>query len=978
MSEAIGVFTIPAGEPFLATLGRGLLHEAGDDPLALAAVTVLLPTRRACRALAETLLRLADGRAMLLPRMRPLGDVDEDELAFDSGFGSDELALHPAVPELRRRLLLAELVRVPRPDLDAAQAAQLAEELTRLLDALQREDLALADLEDITPESFAAHWQETLKFLQVLAEPWQTLLEAERAMDPVARRGLLLRRLAERWRLNPPSERIVAAGSTGSIPATAELLATVATLPRGAVVLPGLDQTLDEAAWEALAPSHPQYGLRQLIAGLGVARAEVATWPAAADAPPPPRVRLLSEALRPAATTERWRDLADGESLRLDGLWRIDCAGPKEEAATIAVLMRQTLETPEATAALVTPDRTLARRVAVELARWGVQVDDSAGVPLETTSPGTFLRLVATALATELTPVPLLSMLKHPLSRGGRPAAEFKTQVRHLERRVLRGPRPAPGFRGLAGAVQEADGHRRLQQFVEALAAAGEEFARLAGSAETALGTLVDAHIAFAEWLSRDEAGQVLLWHGEAGEAAARFVYELHAAAAGLRSIAPAHYPELLRHLMAGQAVRPRFGRHPRLHIWGPLEARLQQADLVILGGLNEGTWPAEALVDPWLSRPMRLRVGLPAPERRIGLAAHDFCEGASAPRAVLTRAARVEGTPTVPSRWLLRLDGVLNAAGLAWPDQWPADLKAWQAALDDPGGYRPVGAPTIAPPLAARPRQLSVTQVETWMRDPYSIYARHILRLEALEPIDADPGAAERGTVVHEALEAFVAAYPERLPEDAYERLLECGRRAFGAMLHRPGVAAFWWPRFEAVARWFLEVEAGRRPEARPLATEVRGELTVATAGGPFRLTAHADRIDRLADGSLALIDYKTGAPPSDRLIRLGYAAQLPLEAAIARAGGFEGIGPAEVGELAHWRLSGGRVAGEIKRLKLDPAEAAEQALQGLERLIARFDDPATPYLARPRPEMAPRFSDYEHLARIKEWASGLDGDEA
>ena len=977
MSEAVGVFTIPAGQPFLAALGRGLLDEAAGDPLALAAVTVLLPTRRACRALAETLLRLGEGRAMLLPRLRPLGDVDEDELAFDAGFGGDELELPPAIPELRRRLLLAELVRVPRPDLDAAQAVQLAEELTRLLDALQREDLGLADLEGIAPENFAAHWQETLKFLQVLAAPWQQLLAAERGLDPVARRGLLLRRLAQRWREAPPDQRIVAAGSTGSIPATADLLGVVAALPRGAVVLPGLDQMLNAAGWAAVEPSHPQYGLQQLIAEFGLTREQIRLWPALESASGS-RGRLLSEALRPAASTERWRDLADAADLGLDGLERIDCAGPKEEAATIALLMRQTLELPEATAALITPDRTLARRVAVELERWQIEVDDSAGVPLETTPPGVLLRLAATAFASRLAPVPLLAMLKHPLARGGRPAAAFKAAVRRLERAALRGPRPAPGFQGLAEALRRDDEDAPSLRLLETLAAAGEDLARRAGAAEVDLQALLGAHIGFAEWLATDEDGHALLWDGEAGEAAARFVHDLHSAASDLKPLAPAHYPELLHHLMTGQAVRPRFGRHPRLFIWGPLEARLQQVDLVILGGLNEGTWPAEAVIDPWLSRPMRRRVGLPAPERRIGLAAHDFVEAASAPRAVLTRAARVAGTPTVPSRWLLRLDSVLEAAGLVWPRRLPADLAAWQTALDDPRGFRPLGAPAFAPPLAARPRRLSVTQVETWMRDPYSIYARHVLGLRPLEPIDADPGAAERGTVVHQALETFIAAYPDRLPADAYEKLLECGRRAFGAMLHRPGVGAFWWPRFEAVARWFLAQEEMRRRQARPLATEVRGELTLAAAGGAFCLTALADRIDRLADGSLAILDYKTGAPPNDRLIRLGYAPQLPLEAAIARAGGFQGIGAAAVGELAHWRLSGGRVPGEIRPLKGDPGEAARVALEGLERLIARFDDPATPYLARPRPAMAPRFGDYEHLARIKEWASGLDGDEA
>ena len=965
MAEATGVFSIPASTPFLEALGRGLLDEAGGEPLALSGMTVLLPTRRACRAFADVLLRLGDGRPMLLPRLRPLGDVDEDEAAFEPEAEADELALPPAISPLRRRLLLAQLVRRARPDADISQAVLLAEELTRLLDELQREDLELEALEGIAPESFARHWQETLKFLQVLAAPWRGLLAAEKALDPVARRNRLLRRLAERWRARPPDARVVAAGSTGSIPATAALLQAIAALPRGAVVLPGLDRVLDDESWQALPPGHPQFGLKQLLDGFGLPRRAVRDWPGAGT--PSARVGLIAEALRPAASTERWRQLGPVAPQALEGLARIDCAGPKEEAATVALLLRRTLERPGATAALVTPDRTLARRVAVELGRWGIEVDDSAGQPLEATPPGTFLRLVATAFGERLAPVALLAMLKHPLCRGGRPAAAFNADVRRLDE-ALRGPRPAPGFEGLRRSVEK---DRRLAGFVDALSDAARPLTALLSAGEADLAALVAAHVAFAERLASDADGEVLLWRGDAGEAAARFISELHAAAAGLPAVRTAHFAELLRHLMAGRPVRPRWGRHPRLFIWGPLEARLQHADLIVLGGLNEGTWPADALADPWLSRPMRRRVGLPAPERRIGLAAHDFAQAAAAPEVVLTRARRQEGAPTVPSRWLSRLDAVLGAAGLTLPEAAARDLAAWQEALDRPEAYRPATAPTPTPPVAARPRRLSVTRIETWMRDPYAIYARYVLDLKPLDRLDADPGAAERGIAVHAALDRFVREYPEALPPEPLPRLLAIGEEAFAEWLTRPGIRAFWWPRFERIADWFLAQERARRGYARPLASEVEGRLTLPGPAGEFELTALADRIDRLADGRLAIVDYKTGAPPSEAEVKRGWSPQLPLEAAIARAGGFAGIEAAAVGELAHWRLGGGRVAGEARSFRADPGELADEALVRLAELVRRFDDPATAYLARPRPTLAPRFGDYEHLARIREWAT-------
>jgi ATP-dependent helicase/nuclease subunit B len=431
--------------------------------------------------------------------------------------------------------------------------------------------------------------------------------------------------------------------------------------------------------------------------------------------------------------------------------------------------------------------------------------------------------------------------------------------------------------------------------------------------------------------------------------------------------------------------VRPRYGLHPRLHVWGPLEARLQHADLVCLGGLNEGAWPTEPDADPWMSRPMRDAFGLPPHERRIGLAAHDFAQLFCAGEVLLTRAGRVGGTPTVPSRWLSRLANALDAIGgeaaraaldAATPE---TPWLGWQAALDAPDGVNPVSAPAPRPPVAARPRRLSVTQIETWMRDPYSIYARHILRLRRLDPIDADPGAAERGSFIHAALDAFVRANPDpaTLPADAYARLLAEGRRAFGEALSRPGVAAFWWPRFERIAAWFVNEEARYREQVESIRTELRGEMQVEGPAGPFTLTAVADRIDRLKGGALSIIDYKTGTPPPAALVLAGIAPQLPLEAAIALAGGFNVSGDT-VARLEFWRLSGGEPAGRIHPAGKDFAALAEDARNGLAALVARFDDPETPYHSHPDPVYPPPFPEYDHLARVQEWSvPGGDGGE-
>ncbi|HZF33583.1 MAG TPA: double-strand break repair protein AddB, partial [Candidatus Angelobacter sp.] len=611
------------------------------------------------------------------------------------------------------------------------------------------------------------------------------------------------------------------------------------------------------------------------------------------------------------------------------------------------------------------------------LKRWDIDVDDSAGQPLDQTPPGAFLRLTAEMLAEEFAPVPLLAALKHPLAAGGLDVAAFRAWVRRFEVAGLRGSRPAPGLGGLKSTLSDEEA-APFGDLLDRLAALAAPLDRLITAPQARLGDLIDAHVAFAEGLaaSDGESGAARLWAGEAGEAAATFIANLLQAASGFAPLPGDRYPALLGGLLSMQVVRPRYGRHPRLAIWGPLEARLQHADLLILGGLNEGTWPAEVAADPWLSRPMRRDFGLPAPERRIGLAAHDFAQAMGAPEVVLTRALRVEGTPTVPSRWLLRLDGLLRSIGID-----PASIHGgrwldWQAKLDRPAAVRPIGPPMPCPPIDIRPRTIRVTEVEVWRRDPYAIYARHILRLKPLDPIDAEPTAADRGKWIHKALERLIREYPKEIPNGALDRLMAIGREEFGPQMNRPAVGAFWWPRFERIARWFVDNEQQRRSSLATILAEIKGKLQFAGPAGAFTLTATADRIEYGKDGRLTIIDYKTGAVPNARDIGFGFAPQLPLEAAIAAAGGFTGIDGAAVAGLEFWRLSGGNPVAEIKEVKADPTESAEAALAGLQRLVAAFDSPDTAYQSVPDAEFAPRFSDYAHLARVKEWSAGGPGE--
>ena len=625
MRGAPKLYTIPAGLPFLDALAAGLADRLGAE--ALADARVLLPTRRACRALADAFLRLGGGRPMLLPAMTPLGDVDEDELAFTE-HGPD-LDIPPAISGTRRQMLLTRLVLALKsgnatPD----QAARLAAELARLLDRVATERLSFDRLAGLVPDDLAGHWQITLKFMTILTERWPAVLEDEGCIEPMDRRNRLLEAQARAWRREPPPGPVVAAGSTGTVPATADLLDVVARLPGGAVVLPGLDRDAGPDAWAALEPTHPQYAMARLLERLGAKPGDVEDWPApGVPATSPERAAAVNRALRPAAMP------ALSGVPALDGVLRIDCPGAGEEAGVIALIMRQCLENEGRTAALITPDRGLARRVAAELGRWGIDIDDSAGSPLARTPPGSFLRLSARMAADGLAPVPLLAALKHPLAAGGMAPDSFRALVRRLEAAALRGPRPGAGVRGLRAALGAND-KKALTPLLEVLDGASGPFIKALVRKRTPFGDLLRAHVEMTEALAASDAdeGAARLWAGEAGATAAAFVAEVAEQASVLDPVGGGAYAALLDVLMAGRAIRPRVGKHPRLHIWGLLEARLQHADTIVMGGLNEGTWPPEAAASPWMSRPMLSEFGLPEPEGRIGLAAHDFTQAFSAP----------------------------------------------------------------------------------------------------------------------------------------------------------------------------------------------------------------------------------------------------------------------------------------------------------------------------------------------------------
>jgi ATP-dependent helicase/nuclease subunit B len=1030
------VFTIPASAPFLPTLIGALIEgrlvegfALGADPLKLATATLYLPTRRAARLACDVFLDVLGTEAALLPRIVAIGDVDEDEIAFDEA-ARDDFGAALDVPEalggLQRRLLLASLVttwaktlaprkrdETPLIANNPSAALALADDLARLMDDLATRQVSFDQLNALVPPEADKYWQLTLDFLKIAREAWPGILQEQGRIEPALRRDLLIK--AEAERLARSKGPVVAAGSTGSIPATAYLLATIASLPHGALVLPGLDTDLDAESWakiggdaaEDLAPSagHAQFAMHGLLKRIGIAREAVTVLaqPAAHG-----REHLVSEALRPAAATQLWQEklaAADFQAQTdkaLASLGVIEAANAEEEALAVAVALREAVEIPGMTAALATPDRALARRVLAALARWNVEVNDSGGDALPDTSAGVFARLAADAALGGLSPVTLLALLKHPLLRLGAAENGHTEAISALELAVLRGPRPKAGSEGLIQALKHFRAQRGTlyrsdprKQLSDAELDRADELARRLAEALQPLEKLPRTSASFSaialchrralEMLSTDGEGKIAAFAGAAGNALALAFEEIaeHGSDASF-AMALADYPDFFRAAISDRVVRRPDRPGTRVHIYGLLEARLQTVDRLVLGGLVEGTWPPETRSDPWLNRPMRHDLGLDLPERRIGLSAHDFAQSLGARDVILTRAAKLAGAPTVASRFTQRLQAVSGQArwneALARGEQY----LHWARALDRPE-TKPKAAPQPKPkpPIELRPKSLSVTEIELLLRDPYSIYARHVLRLQPLDPVDTPPGARDRGTVIHEAIGAFTDRYKDRLPEDPLEELLRLGKEGFAKLDDFPDARAFWWPRFKRVARWFVDFEKERRENLGKLHAEVRATHQIPLGDTVFKLNTRADRIEELDDGRYAILDYKTGRAPSSKQVKSGLSPQLTLEGAILRQGGFDGIpAGASITNYVYVELRGGEPAGEQKVIDMDkttPDIEADNALAKLTELLLRFADPGNGYASRERPMFMNRGGgDYDHLARVREWSlSGGVADE-
>ncbi|MEH6789637.1 double-strand break repair protein AddB [Parasphingorhabdus sp.] len=979
------IYNIAAHGGFADALAQGLVDRFAKDAFGLARGLVILPNNRAQRALQEAFVRISED-GLLLPQMAVIGDLDLDEsigVALDSG----ELALDipAAVDPMDRLLTLARLIQKEMGRRDdpvlAKDALRLAREFARTLDQLNVEEISLADLRNTEPDSLdlSSHWQDSYRFFLVIADQWQQQLAQWQRVDQAERRNALFDHIAARWRAAPPGHFVVAAGITTSAPAVARFLETISFMPSGMVVLPNLDLIMPDEEWDQLGPfrpdpvtghmqraqeTHPQYHMKLLLERMSIARGEVLRWPRTCESGAAARrSRALSHAFAIPKLTVRWQGL-DSAERSLAGVHTVEARNSAEEAQIVALLAREAIEDPRQRVAIVTPDRSLATRISAHLKRWDIQVDDTAGQPLAKLPEGVFFLNLLSALAEGFPPAEFLALLKHPLVQRGDDRLQWLDNVRKLDL-LMRGPRPAPGLAGIDGLLRTEN--YRTERLRKAVAPWWQSVRAIFAETD---GLLV-APLDWARLLDglQQLAGKLTggaVWAGPGGRELADLLTRLQMRAAmGPLRIAANELPGYFETLMAEISVRPPYGGHPRIALYGLLEARLQQSELVICAGLNEGSWPQAITPDPWLAPMIRKALGLPAQERQIGLSAHDLVGAMGARQVILSRARRDDSGPAIASRFLLRLKGMCG------DNLRPhAAAQSWLAALDQPqNGSLPYARPAPMPSAEQRHISVSVTQVDSLIADPYAFYAKKIMGFAALDRIDAEPSMAWRGTIIHDILDQWA-----KQDDFAPEALLDRARHFLADPTLHPLVRSLWAPRLLEGLEWIAGTVADNRKAGRePIASEIAGKAEIAGV----TLSGIADRIDRTPEGGLAIVDYKTGGAPSNRAVVEGFNLQLGLLAAIAEMGGFPDIA-GEAQAFEYWSLAkaGGTDSfGHVKSPTKGRGDNIIAADAMVDHAVARFNEAADRYIlgnapmtAKLHPEYA-RYADYDQLMRLEEW---------
>ena len=964
------IINISSTLSFVDVLAKKLIDQYKNDEIGLANVIVLMANRREVVSLKNAFVRQQGLSPAILPRIISIGDLEEDEIFLqkEEYIAKDDFV--PSINPLERLFLFTKIiVSKPAdfglPSVSFSQAYMLAKELASLIDSIQNEKKDVGALEDLVPEEYSEHWQETLKFLRIITAYWPKILQERKVCDVVEKYNSLLAAKSTLWNKTKPSDHIVAAGIYADYPEIQNLLKSICDLENGEIYINGLDRYLDEESWKSISETHPQYQLKKLLEFLEIERKDVKEFRKSIN---PQRERFVSEVMRPAKTTGEWLNLArepfDREAT--ENLHVLECENIQHEAIAISLILREAIEEDGVTAAVVSPDRTLSRMIEAELTRWGIDIDDTAGKPLNQQPTMIFLRQVFAAAQEEYNNVEFLSLLKNPFCRCKMDTFEFNKRVRDYETLILRKKKTE------LNDSQEDKTITELELWKKEIRQKLFPLTQMLKNPIVNARELIYEHLKTAEELAstKDEDGARILWKGENGKKCAEFFSSIIEQIGIIEQIKTVEYLDFIEALATDISVRKSYGTHPRLKIMGPLESRLNNFDIIVIAGCNEGIWPTTTKADPWMSRGMKYKIGLPLPEKSSGVLAFDFANLLSQKNVYITRAKRVDGAPSNKSRWLLRIETVLQAAKIAQESIFDQTYTKWAKLLDKPEEYKKIKAPMPIPAVKLRPRKLSASGLGDLIDNPYVAYAKYILKLYALNDIDGETNASDFGNIVHKVLEIFCKRYPKELPQNAQEIMLEIGKDVFAEAEIEEKKKRFWEAKFKKMINWAWEEEKKERPFIKNIYSENNGKMQIKLPAGEFVLTSRADRINVLKDGNVSIIDYKTGSfVPTKTAVKAYKAPQLLLEALIAECGGFDSLPSQKVESIKYWKL-GDKVI-ELKDKDLE--KMLEDGESVIKSTLEKYDVEGTPYEFNASPKYC-KNKDYDHLARISEWGVSVE----
>ena len=976
------ISAVALGTPFLDNLASGLL--ARHETFNLGNTVIILPAEEARRNLLKLLTIMAKPKALLLPRTyivseslplkRPHREGDLD-LILPCNLLPDTLP----IPSVYRDLLLGRLIFQWQkgPDQTNSQSLhrclKIAPTLGSFFDELQSFQTNYLSLDDSFTSDDALHWESINKFLKIIIKQWPLILSEQIWQDPILYDQLITKLLIQHWEKEPPKNNIIVAGFTGNLPHIANLLSFIASLPTGHVVIPSLDHKLGKKTWENLPEDHPQHALKKLLVDLKIENNLVPEWFSPfgysnSSAPPKHPVNFITSVFSPREDEQATNT---GRKTSSD-LTMITAHNIYSEAQTISLIIKEFLTTNKGDVSLFAEDQNLVKQVALQLRRWNLDLCNYIAHSPDPAGAGSFLQLVGEMICSAVSPVSLLSTLKHPMCTGHTSLTLFKNLRNELELKCLRGIRPEPGFSGIIASLNNsADKNRELITWLQSLEKASLYFCRLVKSKKAPLKSLLAAHIDFSIWLS--ETGKypaTRLWKSYEGKRLNQHLLSLCSTLKNSFIIEGTEYSDIFKCLLHNIPNDTQDFDTTRIYAYDPKRTLFSSSPLHILAGMNETTWPSFSQNDEWLSSQMRRALSLPSKKKTKAFANLHICQASTASKIVLTRSKVANGVQTTPAYHFARIENAAKKEGMheavdksRYWDHMGQNLE--HKTLSIPQSRRP--APT--PPISARPRTLSATQIERWMQDPYGIFVSTILKIRPLRSIDAKVNPSDYGRMVHQALERFLQTYPTNLPPNPYQKLLEFGQISFRKVRTQPEAYAFWWPRFERLARYFIDQENKSRKHITAAYAEVSGTTTIDLPSGPFTLTTRADRINIRVDRKVDIIEYKTGALPTTPKILNGSKPQLLLEALIILNNGFEEIDTRAINSIVSTQLSGALTAGNRRTIQKGISTKATELLSTIIELIESFDNENTPYYFVPHNDFAPQYNEFEHLARMKEW---------